>query len=94
VPEARCIKRRFVLLGGETYYAKGGFCDFISSHNTLKEALLASDTATIGRYNESLEWWQVWDCETNSLVAWSECQAYGSEDGCPCFHALDEEVTA
>lgn len=73
--------RRFVLLGGGEYYACGGFNDFISSHDTLEEALLV---AREGRH----EWWHVWDCGTNSIVGQSNNQAHGASEGGPTLDRL------
>ena len=37
--ERQDVLRRFILLGGDTYYAAGGFNDFISSHVSLRSAV-------------------------------------------------------
>ena len=76
------VARRFVLLGGENYYAAGGFNDFLSSHGTIEAAMAEASRLSALPYGYSIEWWHVWDCSTNSVVAKSEVQAYGaSNDG-------------
>jgi hypothetical protein len=78
------ILRRFVLLGGETYYARGGFQDFHSSHDTLEDAIASARVAENSpKYLDQIEWWQVWDCETNAVVAVSDGSAYGASDPWP-----------
>lgn len=76
------VARRFVLLGGEDYYATGGFNDFISSHDTLESALKEARFRESAKRSDCVEWWHIWDCGTNSVVAKSDHQAYGaSNDG-------------
>lgn len=89
-PSAGCpaVARRFVLLGGEDYYAAGGFNDFISSHDTLEDALKEARRLEGERKIDSVEWWHVWDCSTNSVVAKSDHQAYGASNDGPTLDEL------
>jgi len=76
------VLRRFILLGGDTHYAAGGFNDFISSHDNLDAAVAEARRRESLRSMSAIDWWHVWDCVTNSVVAKSESQAYGvSGDG-------------
>lgn len=79
------VTRRFVLLGGQDcYYARGGFHDFLSSHDTLSEAVAKGKAGEAAkRYADQLEWWHVWDCQQNTVVACSKTQAYGAPNGPP-----------
>ena len=63
--------RRFWLFGGNDYYATGGFHDFIGSFNTLDDAVKEGET-------RSVEWWHVFDSESQEIAGQSEYQAYGS----------------
>ena len=83
------VARRFVLLGGESYYAAGGFNDFRSSHVTLSGALAeAARLENSRRYGEAIDWWHVWDCVTKSIVAKSTSQAYGASDSGPTLDGV------
>jgi len=83
------VARRFVLLGGECYYAAGGFNDFLSSHDTLEAALVEAKRRVDSAWSrESVDWWHVWDCGTNSVVAVSDYQAHGASDKGPTLDEL------
>jgi hypothetical protein len=84
------VLRRFILLGGDTYYAAGGFNDFISSFDSLDDAVAEARLRESFRSIDSFDWWHVWDCVTNSVVAKSERQAYGASDDGPKLPAPQE----
>jgi hypothetical protein len=85
------VLRRFVLLGGKNYYANGGFHDFRSSHDTLEDAVACARAAENAQdYGDEIQWWQVWDCEMNAVVAVSDEPAFGANDQWP---ELDEPPT-
>jgi hypothetical protein len=84
------VLRRFILLGGDTYYAAGGFNDFISSHDSLDAAVDEARRRESLRSMDAFDWWHVWDCVTNSVVAKSESQAYGASDDGPKLPAPPE----
>ena len=85
--------RQFLLFGGSAYYASGGFNDFISSHDTLKDAIRAGQTTPSSEWSsETLEWWHVWDREQNRIAAKSKNQAYGAEDDMREFGADDDTI--
>ena len=71
--------KRYLIFGGEIYYAKGGFHDFLSSHDNLGAAALCAQ-----HYDQyDVEWWHILDTETKTIVALSDGQAYGAEDDAP-----------
>lgn len=58
--------KRFILMAGQTYYACGGFEDFVSSHETEAEALQAME-----RWLEesgSYVWAHIADTHTGELT--------------------------
>jgi hypothetical protein len=82
------VAHRFILLGGPCYYARGGFHDFISSHETEKEAFeKAARLESQGEMN-GVEWWQIWDCETNSIVTVGCSTAYGADKPWPALDGM------
>jgi hypothetical protein len=85
------VLRRFILLGGETHYAHGAFNDYISSHDSLDAAVAEARRRESLRRMDAIDWWHVWDCDTNSVVAKSESQAYGASDDGPKLPAPPEE---
>ena len=79
---------RFIVFGGPTYYAAGGFHDFLDSFADLDEAIsFATETRPvhpdIDRLENVHEWWHVFDLEARQCVAASECQAYGAPRRAP-----------
>jgi hypothetical protein len=71
--------KRYLIFGGENYYAKGGFHDFLSSHDNLGAAALCAQ-----QYDGyDVEWWHIFDSETKTIVAHSDGQAYGADDAAP-----------
>ena len=84
------LLRRFILLGGQTHYAHGGFNDFVSSHDSVDAAVAEARRRESLRSMDSFDWWHVWDCVTNSVVAKSESQAYGASDDGPELPAPPE----
>lgn len=73
---------KYLLFGGEFYYAKGGFHDFIISSDdlgTLIEPARKTAEDTVCHF-ESLDWWHIVDSETGKIVAGTESQAYGADD--------------
>ena len=82
------VARRYVLLGGEAYYAAGGFNDFISSHDTLDAATAEAARLEGLKGFDAVDWWHIWDCVSNSVVAKSDSQAYGASDKGPTLDEL------
>jgi hypothetical protein len=64
---------KYLMFGGETYYAKGGFNDLIGLGDSV-DGLIYSDGVS------DLDWWHVVDTETNEIVAGTESQAHGAND--------------
>ncbi len=71
---------KFALFGGQEYYASGGMCDLVSTHETLDEAIAEANRRCNDRYPCDFEWWQVVDIERFRVVAKSAYGAYGSDD--------------
>lgn len=59
--------KRFLLFGGPTYYAGGGWNDFVSSHDTLEEAVEAADKLHEQVVND-WDWWHVVDASLGQTV--------------------------
>ena len=70
---------RFAVFGGETYYAKGGWSDFIKDFEKPWDALEFVEEKESGVFPE-LEWWHIFDMEKREMLGISRYQAYGS--GC------------
>ena len=65
---------RYLVFSGATYYACGGFNDFVGAFELLKYAMLCGEKCA-GDYN----WYHVVDAEDNfKIVAKSEQQAHGN----------------
>lgn len=74
---------RFLVFGGPTYYAAGGFHDFLDSFADIDDALAFADEKRpvhpdIDRLENVYDWWHVFDSKTKQCVAASEFQAYGA----------------
>lgn len=83
--------RRFLLLGGENYYARGGMHDFISSHDTLDDAVRSAHAAEDApKFSDQIDWWHVWDCQKNCVAACGKSCAYGVSEPQPELPAPPE----
>ena len=82
------VERRFLVFGGDVYYASGGFHDYVGSFDTLAEAERAA-TAThqvhpeINRQEDDFEWWHIFDMVEKKIVRISEYQGYGAPNDFP-----------
>lgn len=65
--------KRFVVFGGDIFYAFGGFADYAGSFGSRQEAI---DFARESLSYES-EWWQVFDMAERVLVEEHQ-EAFGS----------------
>lgn len=74
---------KFAFFGGPAYYASGGMCDLVSTHETLDEAIAEANRRCNDRYPNNFEWWQVVDIERFRVVSKSEHGPYGSDDCWP-----------
>jgi len=74
----------FLLFAGESFYASGGFNDFIDTFDSLEEAeaagKLLQEKGRPTKYDtiERLDWFQV--VNQNEIVLKSECRPYGDND--------------
>lgn len=70
--------KRYWLFGGDVYYASGGMYDFRGTYATLEAAIEA------GKHELDkilgLDWFHVWDVETETIVARTERQAHGADN--------------
>ncbi len=66
--------KEYILFAGDSYYAKGGWHDFIGMHKSLDLALQVAYTL------RDKDWWHIVDVETAEVVRKSECQAWGVQE--------------
>ena len=88
------MQKRFLVLGGECYYAAGGFNDFIESFDLAFDAVLyCEQTDQIELPLEqwqydlketpkkiNLEWYQVFDSKTNQIIWSSTKEPLGADE--------------
>lgn len=65
--------KRFMLFVGQSFYANGGFLDFVDSFDSAQEAV----DCAVSKYDPpdgmfADEWWHVVDIETQQIVAKQE----------------------
>jgi hypothetical protein len=73
--------KRFLLFAGQTYYANGGWRDFVSSHATLDEAEAARKAEHVEQNsNYGTGWTHIVDSETEKEVV-SQFEDYEEEEG-------------
>lgn len=65
---------KYILFGGEHYYAKGGWNDYLG-HGKELDTLI--DSQCLKDYN--VDWWHIVDTETKYVVAGSKYQAHNSD---------------
>ena len=71
--------KRYMLFGGQAYYASGGFHDYLGSFGDLEKAVAYASSIM----DDVIDWWHIFDCEERKCVACSEYQAYGAHDEVP-----------
>lgn len=70
--------KRFLLFGGDTYYALGGFHDFVGSYDTYVGAFEVSEKMLSDMADDyRLDWTHIVDSKTGEMVYRSEVQAHG-----------------
>lgn len=80
--------KRYLLFSGKSYYAQGGWHDFVCSFSSLDEAAafanyIEGEWPFESEWEEGdvkFEWWHVVDTESGAIVAKSEWQAHGAPD--------------
>lgn len=86
---------RYLLFAGKSYYARGGWQDFVGRYETIEAAEQAARDLQAANENErrridedddnyddppiEIEWWHVIDIETGNYVA-QHSSAYGAVD--------------
>jgi hypothetical protein len=68
---------RYLLFGGDAYYAQGGGHDFLGCGTSI-DNLLASECLKDGNCN--IEWFHIFDTTTRKIIAGSKSQAHGAGD--------------
>lgn len=79
--------RRYILFGGDNFYAEGGMHDFIESKDTLQELLLMVKQLQ-AKDAGAMDWWHVYDSSLRRCVAASDSQAYGAPDEVPKMESV------
>jgi len=64
---------RYLVFGGEFYYARGGAHDLLSSHARLEDAVAHGRAADV-------QWWHVYDTHEARIVTGTKEQAYDAPD--------------
>jgi hypothetical protein len=64
---------QFVLFGGDTYYACGGWLDVQGDYADLASAWAAAQTLV---ESDKIQWWQIVDLNTGTIVSKSAGQAH------------------
>lgn len=65
--------KQFVLFGGCTYYASGGWLDQQGDYADLASAWAAAQTLM---ESDWFDWWQIVDVDQGKIVSQSEHQAH------------------
>ena len=65
--------QRYVLFGGTTYYASGGWKDMQDSYADLESAWAAAQELI---QSDWFDWWQIVDINSGQIVSQSENQAH------------------
>lgn len=76
--------KRYLVFGGQCFYARGGFKDLIADAQTASwgraRALeIIAEAQSPGSSSEPLEWWHVVDLHTGEIVDQSDETPLGSE---------------
>lgn len=59
--------KRYILFGGDHYYAAGGWQDFRGDFGDAEEA--KADAARLADSDKDIDWWHIIDLETGKFVA-------------------------
>lgn len=70
---------RYLLFGGDTYYAEGGANDFLGSSDSVI-SLSTSDRLKDGGEHGEVDWWHIFDTEIMSIVEGTRYQAHGADE--------------
>ena len=76
---------KYLLFGGEQYYASGGANDFVAGSDNLLELVSKGQSLMGARPSDGwfseFEWWHILDTESRKIVESSECKPYGADSG-------------
>lgn len=70
---------RYVLFGGDTYYAQGGIHDYLGESESL-DSLKDSEVLKNWGRRDGLDWWHIYDIQERRIVAGTTQQAHGAPD--------------
>lgn len=73
-----------MIFAGESYYARGGFNDFIGAFLDVESAKLIVEDNAEGPPRAQWDWWHIIDSETLEVLAQSEAQAHGCGENSYC----------
>ena len=75
---------RYLLFGGERYYASGGGNDYIGTSDSINDLTNKGESLIGARSTNGLcvnfEWWHVFDSDSCTTVATSDYKPYGSDE--------------
>lgn len=74
--------KSFLLFGGQAYYARGGWNDFVEGFDSIEEAKIKAESLRVQkeREMEGFEWWHVVDASTRQIIFRSKGRPYGEKD--------------
>jgi hypothetical protein len=72
--------RQYAIFGGKCFYARGGFHDLIGTEATIRLAVMRAESLA-NQYDglNGVEWWQVVDLHSGTIITQSESVALGAE---------------
>lgn len=60
--------KRYMVFGGPDYYPSGGITDFLGTFDCLESARLATRGRDFYGHLGAIDWWQIFDTTTQSVV--------------------------
>ena len=70
---------RYLLFGGEIYYAQGGMNDYLGGAESLDNLKDSEVLKNWGR-QDGLDWWHIYDTQESCFVAGTTQQAHAAPD--------------
>jgi len=77
------MTKRYILMGGQVYYASGGLYDFLGSFDTIHEAITLAHEQEKLNGGRGISWWHVFCCDRRKVVAVSEWSGFGVQGADP-----------
>jgi len=93
--------KRYLLFGGDCYYAVGGMHDALKACDTIEQAVAESnsrypvhdDSGNIESHVPRYEWWHILDMETGRVVKCGGYKPYGANQEMPKWEPEEQEAT-